>query len=160
LIAVNYDASDDDYLLACVRRASPLVVVRHAADATRVTRTRDMSIKLHPGAALLAATIVLVADGVPVFDVGPHCHRIASEAEPVGDERACLQMEESARARVAEQWPHSSPADRSYCRQLTTLGGEPTFTELLTCLELQQEAKRLRERENGTTDAPPTSDRP
>src|SRR3979411_1477902 len=105
-----------------VRGALQHVVVRHAAHAACPFRSSDMSMKLHPGATFLAATIVLVADGVPVFDVGPHCRKIAREAEPVGDERVCLREEEEARAQIIKQWTGLAPADRSYCLKLTTLG--------------------------------------
>jgi hypothetical protein len=104
-------------------------------------------------AALLAA-IVLVADRVPSFNVEAHCRRVAREAHPVGDPHACLQEEQEARAKLVAQWTQFSAADRSYCRDLTALGGEPTFTELLTCLEMRREAERLRDKENATTGAP------
>jgi hypothetical protein len=110
--------------------------------------------------AALLATTILVADGIPAFNVEPYCRRIASEAKPIGDPGACLHQEEEARSQLAAQWTQFPAADKSYCRQLTTLGGEPTFTELLTCLELRREAGRLREQEGETTGAPSASDKP
>src|SRR5690348_7127850 len=83
--------------------------------------------------------ILLVADSVPTFDVKAHCRRLAQDARPVGDPRACLQEEAEARAQLVAQWAQFAAADRSFCRDLTTLGGEPTFTELLTCLEMRRE---------------------
>jgi branched-subunit amino acid aminotransferase/4-amino-4-deoxychorismate lyase len=100
--------------------------------------------------------LLLVADSVPTFDVEAHCRRLAQDARPVGDPRACLQEEAEARAQLVAQWAQFPAADRSFCRDLTTLGGEPTFTELLTCLEMRREAKRLRDNENATTAAPAT----
>jgi hypothetical protein len=38
-------------------------------------------------------------------------------------------------------------SDRSYCTQLASLGGVPSYVELLTCLDLEQVARRLREAE-------------
>jgi hypothetical protein len=44
-----------------------------------------------------------------------------------------------------------APADKAYCQRLATTGGDPTYTELLTCLELRREARMLREKEEETT---------
>jgi hypothetical protein len=110
--------------------------------------------------AALLATIILVADRVPTFDVASHCRRVASQATPVGDPLACLREEQEARAQLVAQWTQFPAADRSYCGELTTLGGEPTFTELLTCLELRRDARRLREKEQETTGSPSASEKP
>ena len=110
-------------------------------------------------AALLTATI-MVADRVPSVDLESYCRRIASHAAPVGDPLACLRQEQEARAQLLAQWTQFPTADRSYCRELTTLGGDPTFTELLTCLELRRDARRLREKDQETTGSPPASEKP
>ena len=110
--------------------------------------------------AALLTTIILVADRVPSFDVASHCRSVASQATPVGDPLACLREEQEARAQLVAQWTQFPAADQSYCRELTTRGGEPTFTELLTCLELRREARRLREKEKETTGSPSASEKP
>jgi hypothetical protein len=38
-------------------------------------------------------------------------------------------------------------ADKSHCLRLATLGGEPSYADLLTCLELERDARNLREKE-------------
>jgi hypothetical protein len=48
---------------------------------------------------LLAAAILLIADGVPTFDVDPFCRKVAAMARPVGDVEICLQKEREARDR-------------------------------------------------------------
>jgi hypothetical protein len=108
-------------------------------------------------AALRVAAVVLVADGVPTFDVESFCRKVAAMAQPVGDVDVCLRKEQEARDQLAKQWTQFPAADRSYCQQLTTIGGDPIYTELLTCLELQRDARNLREREKdaGTTGASP-----
>ena len=72
-------------------------------------------------------------------------------SRPVGDVEVCLQKEREARDQLMQQWTQFPVGDRSYCRELTT-GFDPTYTELLTCLELQRDARMLRERDsnNGT----------
>jgi hypothetical protein len=114
-----------------------------------------MNLSLHPLAAILLAATMLAPERLPDFDVASYCRRVASEAKPVGDARACLQEEADARAELVRQWTQFPARDRSYCENLARLGGEPTFTELLTCLDMRREARRLRQHENGTIGASP-----
>ena len=102
-------------------------------------------------AALLAASLVLVADRVPTFNVEPSCRKIADRAAPVGDADVCLRKEREARDELVKQWAQFPAADKAFCQGLHTIGGESTNTELLTCLELQRDARMLRERKKETT---------
>jgi hypothetical protein len=113
-----------------------------------------MFLPLEP--ALLALAIVLVADQVPTFDVQSFCRRVAAMAEPLGDAGLCLRKEFETRDQLVKQWAQFPAADRAYCRQLTTIGGDPTYTELLTCLELQRDARNLREKDKETSGASTT----
>jgi hypothetical protein len=110
--------------------------------------------------AALLTTTILIADRVTSFDLESYCRRVASQAAPVGDPLACLREEQKARAQLLAQWTQFPTVDRSYCRELTTLGGDPTFTELLTCLELRRDARRLREKDQETTGTPSAFERP
>ena len=105
--------------------------------------------------ALVAATLVLVADAVPTFNVGAFCHKVAVMAQPAVDVDICQRKEQEAREQLVQQWTQFPAADRSYCRELTTTGGDPTYTELLTCLELQRDARKLREKGEGASGASP-----
>ena len=108
-------------------------------------------------AALLAGLTWLVADSVPTFNVEPFCRAVASRAAPAGDRDICLAEEREARDQLVQQWSRFDPADRIYCERLATTGGDPTYTELLTCLELQRDARNLREKQEGTTAISPRS---
>ena len=81
---------------------------------------------------LLAASMVLAADGVPTFNVEPHCRKVAQLAKPVGDVDACLRLEQEAREQLVKQWAQFLPAEQSHCLRLATLGDDPTYTGLLT----------------------------
>ena len=105
---------------------------------------------------LLAAALLLIADGVPTFDVDLFCRKVAAMARTVGDVEICLQKEREARDQLVQQWTQFPVGDRSYCRELTT-GFDPTYTELLTCLELQRDARMLRERDSEATGTSPRS---
>jgi hypothetical protein len=96
---------------------------------------------------LVAATMVLAADGVPTFNVESHCHKVAHLAKPVGDVDACLRLEQEARDQLVKQWTQFLPAERAHCLRLTTLGGDPIYTELLTCLEMQLHARNIRKQQ-------------
>jgi hypothetical protein len=102
-------------------------------------------------AALLASSVWLVADSVPTFNVEPFCRAVASRAAPVGDKDLCLEKEREAREQLVQHWSQFLPADRAYCHQLTTTGGDPIYTELLTCLELRRDARNLREKQEEMT---------
>jgi hypothetical protein len=62
--------------------------------------------------------------------------------------------EREAREQLVKQWSQFSAADRAYCQELHKVGGDTTYTELLTCLELQRDARNLREKERGTVGRP------
>jgi hypothetical protein len=97
-------------------------------------------------ATLLAAAVSLVAaDRVPTFDVQTHCRDIAKRAAPFADADVCLRKERSARERLAQQWASFAAADKAHCLELSRTA-EPTYTELLTCLELAREVRNARER--------------
>jgi hypothetical protein len=93
------------------------------------------------------ATIILVsADRVPNFNVEPVCRDVASRVAPIGGTmEACMRDEQTARDQMVREWPQFAPADKSHCLQLSTLGGNPTYTELLTCLELAREARNAKD---------------
>ncbi len=92
--------------------------------------------------------------GVPFFNVEPHCRAVAAMATPVGDPQVCLRKEQRARAELIRQWSSFHPADRAHCLHLATIGPEPTYTHLLACLELERDARKLRDKNDGETEGP------
>jgi hypothetical protein len=96
-----------------------------------------------PLAALTAAQLfITVADTVPTFDVTPSCRAAASASGAAGDRmETCLQSEQRARAQVVDEWPRYKPAERTRCIQTATVGGNPTYSELATCLEMTRDTR-------------------
>jgi len=96
--------------------------------------------------ALLAIAIgspllVTVAD-VPAYDVSPAC-RAAVTVMP-GSFEACMKDEQSARAQLASTWDRFAAPMRDSCVQTEgNTGGPPSYVELLTCLQMAQDAKTL-----------------
>jgi hypothetical protein len=97
----------------------------------------------------MLATVIVFAvaavDRVPNFNVEPACRAAAERAVPVGDVRVCLQLEQRARDDLVQKWAEFASADKEHCIDVATMGGHaPTYTELLTCLELAQEVRKTR----------------
>ena len=112
--------------------------------------------------AALAAFVALVAntlpgraaDGVPQFNVRPSCKAATQAADELnragdnlrpGDRSAdnCISDEMKAKAKLRDQWGRYTVAQRQHCTRLATLGGLPSYVELLTCLDMAKEAANI-----------------
>jgi hypothetical protein len=83
---------------------------------------------------------IAVAD-VPAYDVSPAC-RAAVTVMP-GSFEACMKDEQAARAQLAATWDRFAGPQRDNCVQTENTGGSPSYVELLTCLQMAQDAKSL-----------------
>jgi len=82
---------------------------------------------------LLGSQIVLAADPVPKFDTGPSC-RSADATCVIGRNAASCERDElKARGTLEQEWSQFTPSDQARCVRLVTLGGSPSYVELLTC---------------------------
>lgn len=103
-------------------------------------------------AALLATTVWMAAESVPSVNVERFCRTIAERAGPFADMERCLQKEQQTRDQLMRTWPQFHPSDRAHCVRLMTAGSaEATYTALLTCFELQRDARAIRENQGSTT---------
>ena len=95
-------------------------------------------------ALMLAAQIAMpVADRVPQFNVEPTCRGAATASAAIrSDKDICLRKEQQAREDIAKQWSGFQAADRARCVTSASLGGIPSYVQLLTCLEM---AKAVRD---------------
>ena len=99
--------------------------------------------------ALTASLAAAVAQEAPRFDAGPGCRAGAStgvKAKP--DVDACLRSEHEARDALARQWSEFAGADKTRCVEKTHMGGPPSYIEVLTCLELARDARKLPKDDN------------
>jgi hypothetical protein len=94
---------------------------------------------------LLAAATPVPKIDVPKIDPEPSCRHAAERTKPIGDIEVCLRKERRARDELVARWSEFSASDKAFCTPLATMGGTPTYTELLTCLDLQRDARLLRE---------------
>ncbi|HZO44334.1 MAG TPA: hypothetical protein VFB68_00485 [Xanthobacteraceae bacterium] len=93
---------------------------------------------------LLASASIAFAQGVPTINIDPTCRAAAKgSAGMQQDYDSCRKSEEGARDVLAQQWTSFLAADRGSCYRLTTTGTPGTYTELLTCLEMKRDARKL-----------------
>jgi hypothetical protein len=101
--------------------------------------------------AVLAQSSIAVADAVPVFNLEPICRGIARQGgldlEPNQTVRqdlaGCLKSEMAVRDRLLEQWSMFKASDEASCVAESGAGGMPSYTELLTCLQMARDASRM-----------------
>jgi hypothetical protein len=111
---------------------------------------------------VFASVIVMVAmapsistarsDEIPTLDVRPVCRGIAQQStDPSAgkkghDEifRGCMKSEQGAREQLKNVWLAFSPTDKQHCVAMTKTGGLPSYTELITCLEMVRDVRALK----------------
>lgn len=113
-----------------------------ALEQRPILRVRDHA---HVLAIMLTAShILLVANRVPEFNIEPSCLAAAEAAvTPNRDAKVCKREELTARGKLNNEWGQFTPTQKTHCMSLSTLGGSPSYVELLTCLELAKAAKSL-----------------
>ena len=121
-------------------------------------------------AIITPATLWARSDDIPNLDVRPVCRGIASQSGlEVGLQRTnseqCVQSEQAVREELKKEWSTFSAADKQHCVSLAKTGGESSYTELLTCLEMARDVQALRSAETvsstpNTSAAPSSSSMP
>jgi hypothetical protein len=101
--------------------------------------------------ALGAQLMTPVADSVPVLNVQQVCEGIAQQGgvtfhdSAVGQEKKdCLESEQAIRDEIVKQWSSFAAADKVACTNESKMGGESSYTELLTCLEMARDVRAMR----------------
>src|ERR1700730_4120185 len=94
-------------------------------------------------------------DEVPHFDVARSCQEARAYT---GDDknlayRGCMKDENDARAELAQKWAHFKPGDRKDC-VAHGAAPVPSYVELLTCLEMSEEAEALYKPDGTVRDKP------
>jgi hypothetical protein len=104
-----------------------------------------------PPALLLGVSLAIpVVDKVPSLDVEQVCDGIAQQGgvsfhDPniAVEKKNCLDSEHAIRDEIAKQWSSFSAADKNHCTNEATMGGDSSYTELLTCLEMARDVRQL-----------------
>ena len=96
-------------------------------------------------------TVVATGDRVPQLNVEPVCKGIAEQGgvtfrDPAipQEKKNCIESELAVRQELIKQWSSFSADDRTHCINESTMGGESSYTELLTCLEMARDVRVMR----------------
>ena len=94
-------------------------------------------------------------DGMPRFDVDRSCKEARAF---VGNDqnlayKGCMKDENDARAELARKWAHFKPGDRKDCIAQGA-APSPSYVEILTCLEMSDEAEALYKPDGTRRDKP------
>jgi hypothetical protein len=101
--------------------------------------------------ALVAQLTVAFADGVPRYNLAPLCRGIAQQGgmsllpnQSAGkDYKGCMASEMAVRRQLVKQWPTFKAANKANCIGENSAGGLPSYTGLLSCLQMAQEASKM-----------------
>ena len=99
-------------------------------------------------AMIMAAILSAQSDDIPTLDVRPVCRGIASQSElETGLQQTnfeeCVKSEQATREQIKKEWSTFSTADKTHCVALAKTGGESSYTELLTCMEMARDVRQL-----------------
>lgn len=99
---------------------------------------------------LLAGSSLAYSQVVPSLNVAPLCRGIASQSSdpmannyPAVSFDRCMQAEQEDRDQLIKEWPTFSSDDKRHCIAEATMGGESSYTELVTCLEMARDVRSL-----------------
>jgi hypothetical protein len=105
-----------------------------------------------PAVLMLGAHLAVpAADSVPTLNVDQVCEGIAQQGgvtfhDPqIGQEKKeCIDSEQAIRTELVKQWPNFNASDKVACTNESRTGGDSSYTELLTCLEMARDVRTLR----------------
>src|SRR5215472_19261905 len=101
-------------------------------------------------AMIMPAILSARSDDIPTLDVRPVCRGIASQSElEAGLQQTsfqqCVQSEQATREQLKKEWSTFTTSDKTSCVALAKTGGEPSYTELITCMEMARDVRKLHE---------------
>jgi hypothetical protein len=101
--------------------------------------------------ALVTQLTLTIADVVPRFNLEPVCRGIAQQGglalEPNQsarqDFKSCMRSETAIRGKLVRQWSSFKASDKANCIGEANAGGSPSYTDLLTCLQMARDASKM-----------------
>jgi hypothetical protein len=100
-------------------------------------------------AAFLAAPQMAASEeAVPTLNVEPSCRFAATLGQdPQKAFNTCMEDEKSARAELAKGWAQYASSDRKRCLELTHVGEQPSYVDVLECVAIAKDASELEKKE-------------
>jgi len=80
------------------------------------------------------------ADELPAFDIARNCNE--ETAGSITGPKPCSKDETDAKNQLAKSWSSYSASQKKECVGESSVGGERSYVELLTCLEMAKEVGR------------------
>jgi hypothetical protein len=109
------------------------------------------------GLALLSFSVSQARpDPYPVLNVAPVCHGIVNQSgleAGLGSTTfdACIKGEQETREAMIKEWSTFNSDDMAHCKTETTMGGESSYTELVTCLEMSRDVRKMHSETNNSS---------
>jgi hypothetical protein len=102
--------------------------------------------------ALLPTCLLAAAeDRIPSLNVEEACKSVSSLATGQVSAEKCIEQENAARAELQKSWSTYASRDRERCSGLAVAGGYPSYIELLTCVQMDRDARALEEKYKSET---------
>jgi hypothetical protein len=96
---------------------------------------------LSPSILVLGTQLLIpILDTVPTFDVTVSCKAATQVA--VADAQSfngCMQDENTARTKLLQSWSTYPATSRIQCTSEASMGGPPSYVDLLVCLEINRD---------------------
>ena len=93
-----------------------------------------------------------LSSGVPILDVDPVCQGIAQQggasfqaSDTSKEKKRCLDDEAAVHRKLGETWQSFDVSDRTHCTTELKAGGQSSYSELITCLEMRQAVREAHE---------------
>jgi hypothetical protein len=107
-------------------------------------------------AALGVSVSAARSDQYPTLNTAPVCHGIREQSDLEAGLRntsfdQCMQAEQAERDAMIKEWPTFSSDDKTHCVAEATMGGESSYTELVTCLEMARDVRQLHSQANNSS---------
>jgi hypothetical protein len=84
---------------------------------------------------------------IPDFNIEASCRHVSGME--AGSPGSCVADEQGARNELQKDWAQFTAADRSSCAQVSGSDGLPSYVELLTCLQMSADARKLSKENTG-----------
>ena len=101
-------------------------------------------------------TPVAASNSVPLLSVEQVCDGIAKQggvtfhdASIATEKKNCIDTEQATREEIVKKWSGFAPADKTACENEARMGGESSYTEFLTCLEMARDVRAMRAQQGG-----------
>ena len=121
-------------------------MVRNRICTIALAAASALGISFYPTDASARRTRAAVADGVPNWDLTASCRAAGSAGfaqTPSERVTSCLASEQRTREELNKSWSTYPTEDRIGCVKSLTFS--PTYTELVTCLEMRRDVRVLRD---------------